>query len=327
MKSFCPTLSALLVFAAAAAFPETAPAQEWKPAKPIRFIVGFAPGGSADILARLLQGPMAQKLGVPVVVENIAGAGGNIAMATLARAAPDGYTVGMGYVGSHAINPALFGDKLQFRVPEDFTAITGLVTQPNVLIVNNNVPAKTMAEFVAWVRANPGQNFGTAGIGTSNHLSGELIALRFGIKLVHVPYKGAAPVHADLLGGHIPMTIDQVTTAIKLANEGKVRALAVTTAKRSPKLPDIPTLAESGAPGFDLYSWQGLFGPKGLSPDMVAILYDAVVFALNDPAVKRNLLEFGSEPGGQRPEQFAAFVLQEKKKWGDIVRDANLKAE
>ena len=270
---------------------------------------------------------MAQKLGVPVVVENIAGAGGNIAMATLARAAPDGYTVGMGYVGSHAINPALFGDKLQFRVPEDFTAITGLVTQPNVLIVNNNVPAKTMAEFVAWVRANPGQNFGTAGIGTSNHLSGELIALRFGLKLVHVPYKGAAPVHADLLGGHIPMTIDQVTTAIKLANEGKVRALAVTTAKRSPKLPDIPTLAESGAPGFDLYSWQGLFGPKGLSPDMVAKLYDAVVFALNDPAVKRNLLEFGSEPGGQRPEQFAAFVLQEKKKWGDIVRDANLKAE
>ena len=327
MKSIGKTLSALLVFAAAAAFPETAPAQEWKPAKPIRFIVGFAPGGSADILARLLQGPMAQKLGVPVVVENIAGAGGNIAMATLARAAPDGYTVGMGYVGSHAINPALFGDKLQFRVPEDFTAITGLVTQPNVLIVNNNVPAKTIAEFVAWVRANPGQNFGTAGIGTSNHLSGELIALRFGLKLVHVPYKGAAPVHADLLGGHIPMTIDQVTTAIKLANEGKVRALAVTTAKRSPKLPDIPTLAESGAPGFDLYSWQGLFGPKGLSPDMVAKLYDAVVFALNDPAVKRNLLEFGSEPGGQRPEQFAAFVLQEKKKWGDIVRDANLKAE
>ena len=327
MKSIGKTLSALLVFAAAAAFPETAPALEWKPAKPIRFIVGFAPGGSADILARLLQGPMAQKLGVPVVVENIAGAGGNIAMATLARAAPDGYTVGMGYVGSHAINPALFGDKLQFRVPEDFTAITGLVTQPNVLIVNNNVPAKTIAEFVAWVRANPGQNFGTAGIGTSNHLSGELIALRFGLKLVHVPYKGAAPVHADLLGGHIPMTIDQVTTAIKLANEGKVRALAVTTAKRSPKLPDIPTLAESGAPGFDLYSWQGLFGPKGLSPDMVAKLYDAVVFALNDPAVKRNLLEFGSEPGGQRPEQFAAFVLQEKKKWGDIVRDANLKAE
>jgi len=325
MKSIGKTLSVLLVLAAA--FPLAAPAQEWRPVKPVRFIVGFAPGGSADILARLLQGPMAQKLGVPVVVENLPGASGNIAMATLARSAPDGHTVGMGFVGSHAINPALFGDKLPFRVPEDFTAITGLVTQPNVLIVNNSVPARTMAEFVAWAKANPGQNFGTAGIGTSNHLSAELIGLRFGLKLVHVPYKGAAPVHADLIGGHIPMTIDQVTTAIKLAGDGKVRALAVTTAKRSPKMPDVPTLAESGAPGFDLYSWQGLFGPKGLHRDIVAKLHDATVAALNDPAVRKNLADFGSDAFAQSPEQFAAFVLQEKKKWGDIVREANVKAE
>lgn len=319
----------LLVAALIAAPLVAAPvfSQEWRPAKPVRFIVGFAPGGSADILARVLQGPMAQRLGVPLVVENIAGAGGNIAMTNLARSAPDGHTVGMGYVGSHAINPALFGDKLQFRVPEDFTPITQLVSQPNVLIVNNKVPAKNIAEFIAWAKANPGQHFGTAGIGTSNHLSAELLGLRFGLKLVHVPYKGAAPVHADLMGGHIPMTIDQVTTAVKLANEGKVRALAVTTAKRSPKLPDVPTLAESGAPGFDLYSWQGVFGPSGLAPEVVAKLYDAVVFALNDPAVRKNLSEFGSEPGGQRPDQFAAFVLREKKKWGEIVRDANVKAE
>ena len=320
-------LRALLALLPAVCSPPAAFAQEWKPAKPIHFIVGFAPGGSADILARLLQGPMSQRLGVPVVVENMAGAGGNIAMAALTRAAPDGYTVGMGFVGSHAINPALMGDKLPFRVPDDFTAITGLVTQPNVLIVNNQVPARNMAEFVAWAKAKPGQTFGTAGIGTSNHLSGELIALRFGIKLVHVPYKGAAPVHADLLGGHIPMTVDQVTTAIKLANDGKVRALAVTTAKRSPKLPDVPTLAESGAPGFDLYSWQGLFGPKGLSREVVAKLHDAVTYALKEPAVRKNLADFGSDPGGQRPDEFAAFVLQEKKKWGDIVRDANVKAE
>lgn len=318
------TLAALI---AAPLLATPALAQGWKPAKPIRFIIGFAPGGSADILARLLQGPMSQKLGVPVVVENIAGASGNIAMTTLARSVPDGHTVGMGFVGSHAINPALFGDKLQFRVPDDFTPVTELVSQPNVLIVNNKVPAKNVPEFIAWLKANPGQNFGTAGIGTSNHLSGELFGLRFGVKLVHVPYKGAAPVLADLLGGHIPMTLDQVTTAVRLVNEGKVRAIAVTTAKRSPKLPNVPTLAESGAPGFDLYSWQGLFGPKGLSPEMVARLYEAVLFALNDPTVKQNLSDFGSEPGGQRPEQFAAFVLSEKKKWGDIVRDAKVKAE
>lgn len=320
-------LHALLALAAGVWSPAATFAQEWKPAKPIHFIVGFGPGGSADILARLLQGPMAQRLGVPVVIDNLPGASGNIAMAALTRAAPDGYTVGMGFVGSHAINPALLGDRLQFRVPDDFTAIAGLVTQPNVLIVSNQVPAKNIAEFVAWAKANPGQNFGTAGIGTSNHLSGELIGLRFGLKLVHVPYKGAVPVHADLLGGHIPMTIDQVTTAIKLANDGKVRALAVTTAKRSPKLPDVPTLAESGAPGFDLYSWQGLFGPKGLSRDVVAKLFDAVTHALNDPLVRKSLSDFGSDPSGQRPEEFAAFVLQEKKKWGDIVRDAKVKAE
>lgn len=302
-------------------------AQEWKPSKPIRFLVGFAPGGSADILARVLQAPMAQRLGVPVVVENIPGAGGNIAMSTLVRSAPDGHTVVMGFVGSHAINPALYGDKLPFRVPDDFTPITLLVSQPNVLIVNPNVPARNVAEFVAWIRANPGQNFGSAGIGTSNHLSAELIGLRFGAKLVHVPYKGSAPVHADLIGGHIPMTVDQVTTAVKLVADGKVRALAVTTARRSSKLPNVPTLAESGAPGFDLSSWQGLFGPRGMAPEVVARLYDAAVHALNDPAVRQNLDTFGSDPGGQKPAEFAAFIQQEKEKWGAIVRDAKVKAD
>ena len=304
-----------------------APAQEWKPAKPIRFLIGFAPGGSADILARVLQAPMAQKLGVPVVVENVPGAGGNIAMSTLVRSAPDGHTVVMGFVGSHAINPALYGDKLPYRVPEDFTPITLLVSQPNVLIVNPNVPARNVAEFVAWIRANPGQNFGSAGVGTSNHLTGELIGLRYGARLVHVPYKGSAPVHADLIGGHIPMTFDQVTTAVKLVADGKVRALAVTTARRSSKLPNVPTFAESGAPDIDVASWQGLFGPRGMAPEVVAKLYEATVHALNDPAVKQNLDTFGSEPGGQKPAEFATFVQREKEKWGAIVRDAKVKAD
>ena len=321
------TLFTLAAMAMAPLLAAPAMADEWKPTKPIRFIVGFAPGGSADILARLLQGPMSQRLGVPIVVENITGAGANIAMAALSRSAPDGYTIGMGSVGTHAINPAIFGDRLQFRVPDDFTPITELVAQANVLIVNNDVPVKNVQEFIAWIKANPGQNFGSAGIGTSNHLSGEMIGLRFGAKLVHVAYKGAAPVITDLLGGHIPMTLDNITTAATLANQGKVRAIAVTTPKRSPKLPNVPTFAESGAPGFDATSWQGLFGPKGLTPEMVAKLYDAVLFAFRDPNVKAKLAEFGSESVGQRPEEFAAYILVEKKKWADIVRDANVKVE
>ena len=323
----CLALSVGLLLGAAPLLAPCALAQDWKPAKPIRFIVGFAPGGSADILARVLQAPLAQRLGVPVVVENIAGAGGNIAMTALVRSAPDGHTLVMGFTGSHAINPAILGDKLPFRVPEDFTPITQLVSQPNVLIVNNQVPAQNVAEFIAWIRANPGQSFGSAGIGTSNHLSGEMIGLRFGARLQHVPYKGAAQVLADIMGGHLPMTVDNITTGARLANDGKVRAIAVTTAKRSPKLPNVPTFAESGAPDFDLTSWQGLFGPKGLAPEIVARLHEATVFALNDATVRQNLAEFGSEPIGQRPEQFAAFVVQEKKKWGDIVRDAKVKAE
>ena len=321
------TLSILAVMVLAPLLAAPATADEWKPTKPIRFIVGFAPGGSADILARLLQGPMSQRLGVPIVVENITGAGANIAMAALSRSAPDGYTIGMGSVGTHAINPAIFGDRLQFRVPDDFTPITELVAQANVLIVNNNVPVKNVQEFIAWIKANPGQNFGSAGIGTSNHLSGEMIGLRFGAKLVHVAYKGAAPVIADLLGGHIPMTLDNITTAATLANQGKVRAIAVTTPKRSPKLPNVPTFAESGAPDFDATSWQGLFGPKGLTPEMVAKLYDAVLFAFRESNVKAKLAEFGSEAVGQRPEEFASYILVEKKKWADIVRDANVKVE
>ena len=302
-------------------------AQEWKPTKPIRLIVGFGPGGSADILARTLQGPMSQKLGTQIVVENIAGASAQIAVGTLARSAPDGHTIGLAFVGSHAINPALYGSKLPYRVPDDFTPITRVVSQPNVLIINNNVPAKNVQEFVAWIKANPGQNFGSAGIGTSNHLCGELIGLRYNTKLVHIPYKGAAQVLVDLMGGVIPMTFDNVTTGAKLASEGKVRAIAVTTAIRSPRMPNIPTFAESGAPGFDLASWQGLFAPKGLPPVILKALYEAALFAMNEPAANKRLVELGSEPAPMDPAQFSAFILEEMKKWGDIVRQAGVKPE
>ncbi len=290
--------------AAGSAWPGSAAfAQEWKPSRPVKVLVGFGPGGSADLLARALLPAMSQKLGVPVVVDNVPGAAGNIAMTQLARSAPDGTTLGLGYVGSHAISPALQGDKLPFRVPDDFTGITQLATQPNVLIVNSSVPAKNLAEFVAWIKSKPGQVYGSAGVGTSNHLAAEMVSQRFGVKLTHVPYKSAAQVHADLIGGHIPMAVDQVTTAATLVGDGRVRAIAIMSAKRSPKMPDLPTFAELGHQGFELPSWQGLFGPKGLPPEVVAKLYEAVTFALADPAVKQTLSDFGAEAGGQRPER------------------------
>ncbi|QHI97698.1 tripartite tricarboxylate transporter substrate binding protein [Xylophilus rhododendri] len=314
-------LLSCLTLASAPAFAQ----QPWKPTKPIRFIVGFSAGGSADALARLLAIPMAERLGVPVVVENIAGAGANIAMANLAHSAPDGYSIGMSSPGPHAINPAIMGSKLPFKVPQDFTPITLLVTQPNVLIVNKDVPANTPAEFAAWMKASKVEvPFGSAGIGTSNHLTGELIGLRLGVKTTHIAYKGASQVIADLMGGHIPMTVDAITTSAPLVREGKVKAIAVTTAQRSPLLPSVPTLSETILPGFDLASWQGLFAPHELPAPILATLYDAATFALNDPRVKAQLAEYGSVPGGMPPSQFSSFLLGELKKWGDIVKAAKV---
>ncbi|MDB5751440.1 MAG: transporter substrate-binding protein [Ramlibacter sp.] len=297
-------------------------AAPWRPSKPVRFIVGFSAGGSADVLARLLAEPMSKYLGHAVVVENIVGAGAGIAMAALTRAAPDGHTIAMGAPGTHAINPAILGAKLPYKV-QDTAAITQLVTQPNVLIVNKDLGINNLAQLVAWVKANPNASYGSAGVGTSNHLCGEWLSDRLGLKLTHVAYKGAAQVITDLLGGHIPMTFDNITTAANLSKEGKVKAIAVTTAKRSSLLPELPPLAEI-VPGYDLASWQGLFAPRGLPAPVLDELYKATAQALNAPEVRQRLAGFGSEPVGQPPSQFAAFLSAETKRWGDIVRAADL---
>lgn len=294
----------------------------WKPTRPIRFIVGFAAGGSADVLARLLAEPMRKSLGQPVVVENIVGAGAGIAMATLSRAAPDGHTIGMGSPGTHAINPAIKGAKLPYKV-SDTTPITQLVTQPNVLIVNNNLGVENLQQFIAWVKAHPKAAYASAGIGTSNHLCGEYLSDRLGLQLEHVAYKGAAQVITDLLGGHVPMTFDNITTASNLAKEGKVKAIAVSTAKRSPLLPNVPPMAEA-LPGFDLASWQGLFGPGNLPAPILQELNRVVVQALAAPEVRQKLADYGSEPVPQTPAEFAAFLQGEQKRWGDIVKNAGL---
>jgi tripartite-type tricarboxylate transporter receptor subunit TctC len=318
----------ILTLALALLFAVLAQSQEsWTPNRPIQLIVTYAPGGSADVLARLLQEPMSKALGVPIVVVNRAGAGGNIGSETLARAEPDGYTIGIGAASTHAINPTLFGPKLPFRVPQDFTAIGQILSQPNVLVVNPDVPAKTAAEFIAWVKANPGTAFGTAGIGSSPHLTGELINLRYGVKMTHVPYKSGSQALNDLIGGHVRIVVDNITTAAPLAKAGQARAIAVSTLKRAAILPDTPTFDDSGAPGFNLSSWQGLFGPAGLPAPVVQRLHAALLAALADPTVKARLIEFGSEPVGSSPAEFLAFINQELKKWGDLVKVSGAKVE
>ena len=292
----------------------------WAPSKPIKLIVTYAPGGSADVLARLMQDPMSKSLGVPIVVENHAGAGGNIGSQAIARAEPDGYTIGIGAASTHAINPTLFGSKLPFRVPQDFTAIGQILSQPNVLLVSLDTPVKTPVEFVAWQKANPGTAFGTAGVGSTNHLTGELINLRYGIKMAHTPYKSGGQALNDLMGGHIKIVVDNITTAAVLAKNGQARAVAVSTSQRAAILPDTPTFDEFGAPGFELSSWQGLFGPPTLPSPVLKRLHDAMLAALSNPTVKARLIEFGSEPVGSSPEEFRAYINQELKKWGDLVK-------
>jgi tripartite-type tricarboxylate transporter receptor subunit TctC len=294
--------------------------ETWTPNKPIKMIVTYAPGGSADVLARLMQDPMSRALGVPIVVENRAGAGGNIGSQAIARAEPDGYTIGIGAASTHAINPTLFGPKLPFRVPQDFTPIGQILSQPNVLLVSLDTPVKTPAEFVAWQKANPRTAFGTAGVGSTNHLTGELINLRYGLTMVHTPYKSGGQALNDLMGGHVKIVVDNITTAAVLAKNGQARAVAVSTLKRAAILPDTPTFDESGAPGFELSSWQGLFGPANLPPPVLRRLHDAMLAALADPTVRARMTEFGSEPVGSSPAEFLAYINQELKKWGDLVK-------
>lgn len=301
-------------------------AQEWKPSKPVRLLVGFAPGGSADLLARLVQTPLSESLGVPVVVENVPGAAGNIAADKVAKSAPDGYTIGMGAAGAMAVTHLLNPKGTPYKA-DDFTPIAMLATQPNVVIVGPNLPVKTLADFTAYVKKNPSVTYGTSGVGTSNHLIAETMLHKLGVDMVHAPYKGATPVITDLMGGHIAMTVDNITTAASLVKAGKVKALAVTSTKRSPLLPDVPTLAESGLNGFDMPTWQGIFGPKGLPAPVVARFNHELVKALATPEVRKKMAEFGSEPVGDTPDHFAAFLAKDRKMWADVIKASNITLE
>ncbi|MDA8444928.1 tripartite tricarboxylate transporter substrate binding protein [Paracidovorax valerianellae] len=314
-------LAAAIISAAAAVVPAGAFAQAF-PNKPITIIVPFAAGGTTDILARVIGQGLSAELGQSVVVDNRAGAGGNIGGQMAARAPADGYTLFMGTVGTHAINAALY-KKMPFDPVKDFAPLTRVANVPNLLVANPNQPYKSVQELIAYAKANPGKvNFGSSGSGSSIHLSGELFKSLAKVDMQHVPYKGSAPAVTDLLGNQIGIMFDNMPSAIQHVRSGKLRPIAVTTAKRSPELPDVPTIAEAGVPGYEATSWFGMFAPAGTPAPIVAQLNKALVKVLSQPETKKKLADQGAEPVSETPEQFAAFIQAESAKWGKVVKES-----
>jgi len=316
----------LIAAIALASIAALAQAQAW-PSKPIKWVVPFAPGGTTDILARTVGEKLALALGQPVIIENKPGAGGGVGAEYTAKAAPDGYTIMGGTISTHAINASLYKD-LPYDPVKDFVAITLIARVPNMLVVNTAVPAKDVKELIALLKANPNKySFASSGNGTSQHLSGELFKSMSGTEMQHIPYKGSPPALQDVMGGQVTMTFDNITTAWTLAKAGKLRALAVTTAKRSSIAPDVPTLAESGLPGFEVGSWQGVFAPAGTPPAIVKRLNAEIVKALNLPDVREKLGALGAEIVADSPEEFSALVKSEVVKWADVVKKSGAKVD
>jgi len=303
-----------------------APAQDVFPSRPVHVFVPFAPGGAVDILARTLGDDLSKRWGQSVVVENRPGAGGMVASEAAAKAAPDGYTLIIVATG-HALNPHLYA-KLPYDSFNDFTPLSLIGTSPNMLLVRADSPIRTLADLIAAARERRGQiSFGHAGNGTSLHLAGELLKFMAKIDITPVPYKGGAPALTDLIGGHIPMTFNNIPESIAQVMAGTVRPLGVTTAIRSPVLPDVPTIAESGLPGFDTGVWWGVLGPAGLPGNVKLKLAKDCIDAVNAPAVKARLLALGATPIGSSPEDFAALIRADYEKWGPIIKAAGIRGE
>ena len=319
--------SCLLALGVLALAPLAVQAQGAFPAKPITIIVPFSAGGTTDILARVIGQSMSRDLGQPVIVDNRAGAGGNIGAQAVARAAPDGHTLVMGTVGTHAINASLYA-KMPFDPVKDFEPLSRVALVPNLLVAHPAQPYKNVKELIAYAKANPGKvTVASSGVGTSIHLSAELFKHMAGVDIVHVAYRGSAPALNDLVGGHTAIMFDNMPSAIGHVRAGKLRPLAVTTANRSPALPEVPTVAESGVPGFEATSWFGLLAPAKTPAPVVARLNASILKALADPEVKKKLQEQGAEPAGETPAQFAAFIASESIKWGKVVKQSGATAQ
>jgi tripartite-type tricarboxylate transporter receptor subunit TctC len=310
----------------AGALPGTSRADDY-PNRPIRIVVGFAPGGNVDTPTRIVARKLGELLGVTVVVENKPGAGGNIAADGVARAPADGHTLLACGATSHGANAALYA-KLPFDPIKDFTPVAMFGTVANVLVVHPSVPASTLAEFRAWAKAEPaGASVASSGIGTSQHLSFELLKSMTGLPATHVPYKGGAPAVADVIAGQVPAMVAGMPTALPSIQAGKLRAIAVTSARRSPKLPSVPTMAEAGVAGYDVTNWVGLCAPAGLAPQRLNKLYSSVQAALASADVAKSLADVGYEPAAVTPQELAAFIQRDIPKWMKVVREAGITPE
>lgn len=296
------------------------------PDKPLRIVVTFTTGGAPDILARILSEKMSASWGQPVVVDNKPGAGGNPGADFVAKSPADGYTVVVGTVGTHSINPALYS-KMPYDAVKDFAPVTLLATTPNMLVINNDVPAKNLKDFIALGKKEGKMTFASSGSGTSIHVSGELFKTMTGIDMVHIPYKGRATAIPDVLGGRVTMMFDNMPSSLQLVRDGKLRALGVTSAQRSPAAPDIPTIAESGLPGFDAVSWFALFAPANTPKPIVDKWATEVRRVLKLPDVAKRLADNGLDPVGSTPEELAAYQKTEIAKWAKVVKESGAKAD
>jgi tripartite-type tricarboxylate transporter receptor subunit TctC len=314
-------------FVAGAAFPFHAADAGTFPAKPVRLIVPFTPGGSTDILARAIGQKLTEAWGQSVVIDNRPGAGGIVGMEIVAKAAPDGYTLVMGHIGTLAANPALYKN-LPYDPVRDFAPVTLVARVPNVLVVGPAVSSRNVGELLALAKSRPGKlDYGSGGNGSAAHLATEYFKLKAGIDVQHVPYKGTAPALADLLGGQIAFVITGLPPVLQHAQAGKLRILGVASAQRLKQFPDIPTIAESGVPGYEATQWYGILAPAGTPKDLVAKLNVDTVKALRDPSVAEKLAAEGADPVGSGSDEFGAFIKSEMELWGKVIRATGARAE
>ncbi len=296
-------------------------AQQQYPVRPIRLIVGAVPGGGQDITARIIAQKLSEYLGQPVVVENKAGAATMISGEAVARAKPDGYTLWL-TASAMAINPSMY-KKVPYDTIKDFAPISQVIAMPNVLVVHPSLPVKSVKEFIAYAESRPGQmNYASAGIGTAPHLSMELFLSMTGLKMVHVPYKGGQVT--EVVSGYVPVMMMNTLMAVPFIRSGTLRALGVTSGMRSASVPDIPTIAEAGVPGYEAVQWYGILAPAGTPQEIITVLHENIVRALKDPGVKKLLMNDGAEPIGTSPEEFSALIRAEMEKWSKIIRSAGI---
>jgi len=302
------------------------PAQAAYPDHPIKVVNGFAAGGGSDILLRTIIPAISENLGQQIIVEYRTGAGGNLAMEAVAKAAPDGYTLLMGTPGL-ATNPSLYAN-LPFDPQKAFAPISLVGTVPNVLMVNPELPAKSVSELVALAKRTPGKlNYASPGVGTSLHLAGELFKLDTGTDIVHVAYKGGSQAQTDVMGGQVQMMFNVLPSALPQIQAGKLRALAVTSTTRAASLPDVPTMVEAGVPGYSAITWNGLLAPAGTPPEVIARLNDAIVKAMRSPDMKALLTKIGQDPAWSTPEEFASFLRDETAKWTKVIKATGIQPQ